>query len=199
MQLNDVRSVRRYVCGFRREPEVVEEGTGGDHSLGNPEGLRFLDQASPGWDACKHGLVTPIFAALERARQDASQQPIGSRMAFISDQIGCSEGETGSPGADHRDRTDANQARVSEHVQVSAHGVEVQPYPGDELLRVQRAVRADRLEEANPAPTAQSAVCPAAERGSARRHRLGRGVHGLKFYTKSYNKNEVSRFKWRLG
>ena len=72
---------------------------------------------------------------------------------------------------------------------MSAHGVEVQTYTGGELLRVQRAVRADRLEEANPARTAQSAVCPAAERGIARRHRLRPGVHGLRFYTKSYTKN----------
>jgi hypothetical protein len=43
MQLNDVRSVRRYVCGLRREPEVVEERTDGGHSVGNPEHLRFLD------------------------------------------------------------------------------------------------------------------------------------------------------------
>lgn len=103
MQLNDVRSVRRYVCGFRREPEVVEERTDGDHSVGNPEHLRFLDKASPGWDACTRGLVTPIFAILERAGQDASQQSIGARLAFISNQIGCSEGETGPPGAYHRD------------------------------------------------------------------------------------------------
>jgi hypothetical protein len=154
VQLDDVRSIRCSVGGSRREPEVVEEGTDGDHSLGSPEGLRFLDQASPGWDACKHGLATPIFAALERARQDASQQPIGARMAFISDQIGRGEGQTGPPGADHRYRTDVNQACVSEHVQVSTHRVEVQPHTGDELLRLQRTIRTDRLEEAHPARTA---------------------------------------------
>jgi hypothetical protein len=62
VQLNDVRSICHHVCGLRREPEVVEEGTNGDHLLGDPEGRRFPDQAAPGWDPRQHGLVSPIFA-----------------------------------------------------------------------------------------------------------------------------------------
>jgi hypothetical protein len=46
-------------------------------------------------------------------------------MPFISDQIGCGVGETGPARADHRKRTDINQACISEHVQVTSHRVEV--------------------------------------------------------------------------